>query len=54
MEVEVYMGRRGEGKNMGRDNVEVGPVRQNELPGGGEGQGEGATLYPKIYNNFFL
>ena len=27
----------GRGKNMGRDNVEVGPVRENELPGGGGG-----------------
>jgi len=45
VEVEVYMGRWGEEKNMGWIMWRWGPVSENKLPGGGEGQGEGATLY---------
>tara|TARA_R100001086_G_scaffold191082_1_gene108411 strand:- start:4425 stop:4601 length:177 start_codon:yes stop_codon:yes gene_type:complete len=35
----------GKEKNMGWIMWRWGPVSENKLPGGGEGQGEGATLY---------
>ena len=42
-------------KRYGRNGMGEGrgPLNDCSFQGGGGGRGEGATLYPKIYNTFF-